>query len=170
MKTLEQLYSNEYDTHLYGDVLPEETPVEKAFAQNQPTVQAMPQSNIEKVLEQSGIKLDQAAQFLEGLGSVNVGGIDFTLRDLLPVDRGTSEALKTAGSGMPLTTGSGILNTKFKPEFTEAGKEIALATVAAKPIAKGISAMTKAAMKNKGKVITGATVATGTSATKEKAK
>ena len=170
MKTLEQLYSNEYDTHLYGDVLPEETPVEKAFAQNQPTIQEIPQSSIEKVLEQSGIKLDQAAQFLEGLGSVNIGGIDFTLRDLLPVDRGTSEALKTAGSGMPLTTGSGVVNTKFKPEFTEAAKEIALTTVAAKPISKGINAIVKSAMKNKGKVITGATVATGTTATKEKAK
>lgn len=169
MKTLEQLYGAEYDSHLYGDVLPEETPVEKAFAQNQPTVQAMPQSNIEKVLEASGIKLEQAAQFLEGLGSVNIGGIDFTLRDLLPVDRGTSEALKTAGSGMPLTVGSG-LQTRVKPEFAKAAGEIGLATVAAKPIEKGISAMTKSAMKNKGKVITGATVATGTTATKEKAK
>lgn len=169
MKTLEQLYSSEYDAHLYAGLLPEETPVEKAFAQNQPTVQAMPQSNIEKVLEQSGIKLDQAAQFLEGLGSVNIGGIDFTLRDLLPVDRGTSEALKTAGSGMPLTVGSG-LQTRVKPEFAKAAGEIGLATVAAKPIEKGISAMAKSAMKNKGKVITGATVATGTTATKEKAK
>lgn len=169
MKTLEQLYGAEYDSHLYGDVLPEETPVEKAFAQNQPTIQAMPQSNIEKVLEASGIKLEQAAQFLEGLGSVNVGGIDFTLRDLLPVDKGASEALKTAGSGMPLTVGSG-LQTRVKPEFAKAAGEIGLATVAAKPIEKGINAMAKSAMKNKGKVITGATVATGTTATKEKAK
>jgi len=169
MKTLEQLYSEEYDANVYSELLPEETVVEKTFSQNQPTIQAMPQSNIEKVLEASGIKLEQAAQFLEGLGSVNVGGIDFTLRDLLPVDKGTSEALKTAGSGMPLTIGSG-LQTRVKPEFAKAAGEIGLATVAAKPIEKGINAMAKSAMKNKGKIATGTSVATGASATQEKAK
>ena len=154
MKTLEQLYGDEYDAHLYADVVPGQSVVEKVFAENQPTIKNVPQSAYQKGLELAGINLDQAAQFLEGLGSVNIGGIDFTLRDLLPIDKGVSEALKSAGSGMDITTGKGMTKN-LRPEFDQAAVELALLGPAAKVIEKGIGAMAKSALKNKGKVAAG---------------
>lgn len=173
MRTLEDMFREEYGSYTMIDVdamLNTQSPVEKVFAENKPTVQAVPQNTLQKTLEEAGIGLENAAKFLEGLGSVNIGGIDFTLRDLLPVDEETSKALKTAGSGMPLTTGSGVLNTKFKPEFTGAAGEIALATAGGKAIQKGVSKLAKSVMKNKAKIATGAATLAGASATKEKAK
>jgi hypothetical protein len=72
MKTLEQLYGEEYDAHLYAGILPDETPVERVLAENKPTVQNMPQSAYERGLELAGIGVEQAATFLESLGSVNI--------------------------------------------------------------------------------------------------
>lgn len=173
MRTLEDMFKEEYGNYSIADLdemIATQSPVEKAFTANQPSIQNIPQNAIQRGLELAGIGLEDAAKFLEGLGSVEIAGVPVSLRTLLPLDTGTSEALKTAGSGMPLTTGSGILNRKFKPEFTEAGKEIALATVAAKPIEKGIKAIGKATMKNKAKVAAGVTALTASSANKEKAK
>lgn len=169
MKTLEQLYGEEYDSHLYADILPDETPVERVLAENKPTVQNMPQSAYEKGLELAGIGVEQAAKFLEGLGSVNIGGIDFTLRDLMPVDTGTSEALKTAGSGMPATVGS-KLQTRLKPEFGKAGAELSLLGPAGKLIEKGVGTVAKTAMKNKAKLATGTATISASEASKQKAK
>lgn len=169
MKTLEQLYGEEYDAHLYADILPDQTPVEKVLADNKPTIQAMPQSAYEKGLELAGIGVEQAAKFLESLGSVNIGGIDFTLRDLMPVDTGTSEALKTAGSGMPVTVGSG-LQTRLKPEFGKAGAELSLLGPAGKLIEKGVTKVAKTAMKNKAKLATGTATISASEASKQKAK
>lgn len=159
MKTLEQLYGDEYDAHLYADVVPGQSVVEKVFAENQPTIKNVPQSAYQKGLELAGINLDQAAQFLEGLGSVNIGGIDFTLRDLLPIDKGVSEALKSAGSGMDITTGKGMTKN-LRPEFDQAAVELSLLGPAAKVLEKSIGAISKAALKHKGKIAvgTGATV------------
>ena len=168
MKTLEQLYGDEYDAHLYADVMPEQSSVEKVFAENQPTIQSIPQNAYQKGLELAGINLEQAAQFLESLGSINIGGVDLSLRDLLPVDKGTSEALKTAASGMPLTVGGG-LQTRLKPEFGKAGVELSLIGPAGKLIEKGIGAMAKSAMKNKAKIATGAG-ATATSTSENRVK
>jgi hypothetical protein len=169
MKTLEQLYGEEYDAHLYADILPDETPVERVLADNKPTVQNMPQSAYERGLELAGIGVEQAAQFLEGLGSVNIGGIDFTLRDLMPVDKGVSEALKTAGSGMPLTVGSG-LQTDLKPEFKKAAFELSLLGPVGKLVEKGVSKVAKTAMKNKAKLATGTATISASEASKQKAK
>lgn len=153
MKTLEQLYFEEYDAHLYADILPDEPQVE-----NQPTIQNIPQNAYQKGLELAGINIEQAAQFLESLGSVNIGGIDFTLRDLMPVDKGTSESLKTFGSGMPLTVGGG-LQTRLKPELGKAAVELSLLGPAGKIIGSGISKVGKTAMKNKAKLATIGTAA-----------
>jgi len=170
MRTLEDMFKEEHGNNSMinvDEVMDFQSPVEKVFKENQPSVQAVPQNIVQKGLEEAGIGLEQAAKFLEDLGSINIGGIDFTLRDLLPVDKGTSEALKTAGSGMPLTTGSG-LQTKVKPEFAKAATEIGLATTLAKPIEKGVSALAKKAIKNKSKVAAG--VSAMTAASTEKAK
>jgi len=169
MKTLEQLYGEEYDAHLYADILPDETPVERVLAENKPTIENMPQNAYQKGLELAGIDIEQAAKFLESLGSVNIGGIDFTLRDLMPVDKGTSEALKTAGSGMPLTVGSG-LQTTLKPEFGKAGVELSLLGPAGKLIEKGVTKVAKTAMKNKAKLATGTATISASEASKQKAK
>lgn len=176
MRTLEDMFKEEHGNYSTIDVdalMESQSPVEKVFKENQPTLKPVPQSAYEKGLELAGIDLEKAAKFLEGLGSVNVGGIDFTLRDLLPVDEGVSSALKTAGSGMSLTSGKGMttnLEPGFSKDLLKAGSEIALATVAAKPIEKSLKAIGKAIVKNKGKAATGAATLTGASATKEKAK
>lgn len=154
MKTLEQLYGDEYDAHLYADVVPNQSTVEKVFAENQPKVQNIPQNAYQKGLDLAGINLEQAATFLESLGSINIGGVDLSLRDLLPVDKGVSGALKTLGSGMDVTTGTGSATT-LKPEFKQAAGELALLGTAGKVIEKGVNAMGKAAMKNKAKVAVG---------------
>ena len=168
MKTLEQLYGEEYNSNLYAGVLPEETPVQRVLSDNKPTVQNMPQSAYEKGLELAGIGVEQAATFLESLGSINIGGVDFTLRDLMPVDTGTSEALKTAGSGMPLTVGSG-LQTRLKPEFGKAGAELSLLGPAGKLLEKGVTKVAKTAMKNKAKLATGTATISASEASKQKA-
>lgn len=168
MKTLEQLYGEEYDYNLYAGILPEETPVQRVLSDNKPTVQNMPQSAYEKGLELAGIGVEQAATFLESLGSINIGGVDFTLRDLMPVDTGTSQALKTAGSGMPVTVGSG-LQTRLKPEFGKAGAELSLLGPAGKLIEKGVTKVAKTAMKNKAKIATGTATMSASEATKQKA-
>lgn len=168
MKTLEQLYGEEYNSNLYAGVLPEETPVQRVLSDNKPTVQNMPQSAYEKGLELAGIGVEQAATFLESLGSINIGGVDFTLRDLMPVDTGTSEALKTAGSGMPVTVGSG-LQTRLKPEFGKAGAELSLLGPAGKLVEKGVTKVAKTAMKNKAKLATGTATISASEASKQKA-
>lgn len=172
MRTLEDMFKEEYGNYTAIDVdeiMDAQSPVEKVFKENQPTIQNLPQSALERGLELAGIGLEDAAKFLEGLGSIDIAGVPVSLRTLLPVDVGTSEALKTAGSGMPLTTGSG-LQTKVKPEFAKAATEIGLATTLAKPIEKGVSALAKKAMKNKSKVAAGVSAMTVASDTKEKAK
>lgn len=158
MKTLEDMFREEHGNYTMIDVdalMDSQSPVEKVFAENKQTVQPVPQNAYQKGLELAGIDLDKAAKFLEGLGSVDIGGVKLTLRDLLPIDKGTSAALKTAGSGMPLTTGSG-LQTQVKPEFGQAATEAGMATTLAKPIESGVTKLAKSAMKNKSKVAAGA--------------
>lgn len=170
MKTLEDMFREEYGSYTTIDVdamLDSQSPVEKVFAENKPTIQAVPQNLLQQTLENAGIGLENAAKFLEGLGSVNIGGVELTLRDLLPIDEQTSKALKTAGSGMPLTTGKGW-TTEMKPEFTGAAGEIAAATVGGKAVQKGVSKLAKSVMKNKAKVTTGAAATTATQATRVK--
>jgi hypothetical protein len=137
--------------------MPEET-AKDLLAPKQEVLKSVPQNLLEQGLESAGINLEQAAQFLENLGSVNVGGIDFTLRDLLPVDKGTTAALKTAGSGMPLTVGGG-LQTRLKPEFGQAATELSLVGPVGTSIAKTVG---KIAVKNKAKIATGAAITTAT--------
>ena len=169
MKTLEQLYGDEYDAHLYADIVPGQSVVEKVFAENQPTIQNIPQNAYQKGLDLAGINLEQAATFLESLGSVNIGGVDLSLRDLLPVDKGVSGALRTLGSGMDVTTGVGSATT-LKPEFKQAAGELALLGTAGKVIEKGVKAIGKSAMKNKAKVAVGTATISAPEASKEKAK
>jgi len=169
MKTLEQLYGDEYDAHLYADVMPEPSVVEKVFAENKPTIQNIPQNAYQKGLDIAGINLEQAATFLESLGSINIGGVDLSLRDLLPVDKGVSGALRTLGSGMSMTTGTGSATT-LKPEFRGAAGELALLGTAGKVIEKGVTAMGKAALRNKAKVAVGTATISAPEASKEKAK
>jgi len=169
MKTLEQLYGDEYDAHLYADIVPGQSVVEKVFAENKPTIQNIPQNAYQKGLDLAGINLEQAATFLESLGSVNIGGVDLSLRDLLPVDKGVSGSLRTLGSGMDVTTGVGSATT-LKPEFKQAAGELALLGTAGKVIEKGVTALGKKAMKNKAKVAVGTATISAPEASKEKAK
>jgi hypothetical protein len=153
---------------------PTETAAEMAFrfknelTENQPVVKNIPQSTFEKGLESAGIKIEQAGKFLESLGSVNIGGVNLTLRDLMPIDEPTSEALKLLGSGMPLTTGKG-LTTTVKPEIGEAIGELSLLGPASVAIGNVASRIGKRAMKNKAKLTTGTATIAASEATKQKA-
>lgn len=172
MISLEDLYRQEYGNFTMADIeeeLAQEPSLEKVAQENQPTIQNIPQSAFERGLELAGIGLEEAATFLESLGSIEIAGVPISLRSLLPVDVETSKALKTAGSGMPLTVGGG-LQTRLKPEFGGAATEVALATTLAKPIEKGVKSIGKAAMKNKAKIATGVSAMTAASTDKQKAK
>lgn len=131
---------------------PEPTPVAGTVRPGamQGEMRAIPQTRIEKVLETAGVTLEQFGQELDKLGKVSIGGVEIGLRDLLPFvgstekvedprtgetvtkEVGTPQALKMAGRGESLTTGTGF-TTQMKPDVKAAAMDVGL-TVA--PVAK----------------------------------
>lgn len=122
-------------------------------------MRAIPQSWIERIMEVTGMGLEEAGKAIESLGSINIGGFEISLRDLLPlvgyseevtdpvtgeterVQRGTPQALQMAGRGEAMTTGTGMAR-QFKPDVKDAAME--LAGPAAAGMAKAVGAAQKA--------------------------
>jgi hypothetical protein len=131
MKTFEDLYMDEYSLHQHADIPMAQAPSVGVVAKK-PTDQmsAIEPSKLEDALSASGIKLEQAGQFLQSLGSVNVGGVELSLRDLVPFvgsssdgqEQGTPQLLQKMGRGESITSGIGM---------TSGIKESAKADVAA---------------------------------------
>jgi hypothetical protein len=121
MKTFEDLYMDEYSLHQHADIPMQlaqaDTAPSVGVVANQPTdeIRAIEPSKLENALAASGIGLEQAGQFLQSLGSVNVGGIELSLRDLVPfmghsvdgVEGGTPKLLQQMGRGESITSGTG---------------------------------------------------------------
>jgi hypothetical protein len=95
---------------------------------------AIEQTGLQKVMEQTGLTLEQIGMGLEGLGSVNIGGYEISLRDILPfvgssekkidpvtgeetvVQTGTPAALQQLGQGVSATTGTGFAR-QLRPDM-----------------------------------------------------
>jgi hypothetical protein len=154
------------------DYNPDQT-AQEMLAPKQEVLKPVPQTTYEQGLESAGIKIEQFAKFLESVGSVNIGGMEFTLRDLLPVDRGTSATLKDLGSGMDLTHGQGM-TTSLAPEFQKnalsAAVELSLAGKAGELISKPIGKIAKKAKENKAAVAGGVAAITATQSQKQESK
>ena len=131
MKTFEDLYMDEYSLHQHADIPMAQAPSVGVVAKK-PTdeMRAIEPSKLEDALSASGIKLEQAGQFLQSLGSVNVGGVELSLRDLVPFvgsssdvqEQGTPQLFQKMGRGESITSGTGM---------TSGIKESAKADVAA---------------------------------------
>jgi hypothetical protein len=121
MKTFEDLYMDEYSLHQHADIPMQLAQADTAplvgVVANRPTdeIRAIEPSKLENALAASGIKLEQAGQFLQSLGSINVGGVELSLRDLVPfmghsvdgVEGGTPKLLQQMGRGESITSGTG---------------------------------------------------------------
>lgn len=161
----DKMFLDEYDKMLYPEMekmVTESTSAQAMLKQGNSSIKPIETTVIEDALSYAGIKLEDMGKFLENIGSVNVGGIDFTLKDLMPIGDGVISALKLAGSGMPMTTGKGM-TTALKPELNMAAAEIGVATALANPVAAGLKSVAKSIVKNKAKVATGAAAVVGTS-------
>lgn len=126
-------------------------------------MRAIEQTPIQKIMEATGLKLEDVGKAIESIGSINIAGVDISLRDLLPlvgysedvtdpltgaterVQRGTPQALQMAGRGESLTTGRGF-TTQMKPDVKDAVLDIGFtAAPLAKPAAKAVKKATKQA-------------------------
>jgi len=119
MKTFEDLYMDEYSLHQHADI-----PMDTAQAPSvgvvakKPTdeMRAIEPSKLENALSAAGIGLEQAGKFLESLGSIDVGGVELSLRDLMPLVgnsedgqvQGTPRLLQKMGRGESVTSGKGL--------------------------------------------------------------
>jgi hypothetical protein len=105
-----------------------------------PGIVPIPQTGFEKVMERTGLTLEQIGSELDKLGKLNIGGVEIGIRDLLPFVgtmedgklTGTPAALQAAGRGESLITGTGF-TTQLKPDAKIMALDVATAGVA-KPI------------------------------------
>jgi hypothetical protein len=117
MKTFEDLYMDEYSLHQHADI-PMNQAASVGVVAKKPTDQmsAIEPSKLENALSTAGIGLEQAGKFLESLGSVDVGGVELSLRDLVPFVghsedgqvQGTPRLLQKMGRGESVTSGKGL--------------------------------------------------------------
>jgi GNAT superfamily N-acetyltransferase len=117
-----------------------------------PGIVPIPQTGFEKVMEKTGLTLEQIGSELDKLGKVNIGGVEIGIRDLLPFVgsiedgklTGTPAALQAAGRGESLITGTGF-TTQLKPDAKMMALDVATAGVAkpmfqaGKAAAKGVA-------------------------------
>jgi len=117
-----------------------------------PGIVPIPQTGFEKVMEKTGLTLEQIGSELDKLGKVNIGGIEIGIRDFLPFVgsiedgklTGTPAALQAVGRGESLITGTGM-TTQLKPDAKLMALDVATAGVAkpamaaAKATAKGVA-------------------------------
>jgi hypothetical protein len=119
-------------------------------------MRAIEQTPIQKIMEATGLKLEEVGKAIESIGSINIGGVEISLRDLLPLvgysedvtdpltgqtsqaQRGTPQALQMAGRGESLTTGKGF-TTQMKPDVKDAVLDVGFtASPLVKPAAKAV--------------------------------
>lgn len=140
MNDLEKAYMDEYAASFF----PPETP-----AQDLPEVfpmragamlgemKGIEQTGIQRIMEKTGFTLEQVGEAIESLGSINIGGFEISLRDLLPFvggsveetdpvtgevterTTGTPAALQQMGQGVSATTGTGVAR-QLRPDMKEA--------------------------------------------------
>jgi hypothetical protein len=125
---------------------------------------AIEQTGLQKVMEQTGLTLEQIGMGLEGLGSVNIGGFEISLRDILPfvgssekktdpvtgeetvVQTGTPAALQQLGQGVSATTGTGFAR-QLRPDMKAAALDVVDLVGVGKAVTAGAKKATKAVSK-----------------------
>ena len=118
-----------------------------------PGIVPIPQTGFEKVMEKTGLTLEQIGSELDKIGKLNIGGIEIGIRDLLPFVgsmedgklTGTPAALQAAGRGESLITGTGF-TTQLKPDAKLMALDVATAGVA-KPMFQAGKAAVKGVAK-----------------------
>jgi hypothetical protein len=163
---LENAYMQDYANSFFPpdaalEDLPELVPMRAGAMDAEMT--AIEQTGLQKVMEQTGLTLEQIGMGLESLGSVNIGGFEISLRDILPfvgssekkidpltgeetvVQTGTPAALQQLGQGVSATTGTGFA-TQLRPDMKAGAIDIVdlvgigkAATAGAKKAAKAVS-------------------------------
>jgi hypothetical protein len=140
MNDIEKAYMNDYAASFFPENtspsdLPEIFPTSPGAMQGE--MRAIEQTEFQQLAEKAGMKLDEFGAALEGIGSISIGGVDISLRDLMPfvgyteqttdpltgqqsaVTRGTPAALQQIGQGVSLTTGTGMAR-QLRPDMKEA--------------------------------------------------
>lgn len=117
--------------------------------QNFGSITPIPQTRFEKIMERTGMTLEQIGNELDKLGKLNIGGVEIGVRDILPFVgsvedgkvTGTPAALQAAGRGESLTRGKG-----WARQLTNDAK-LAVLDVATAGVAKPAFNAGKAAVK-----------------------
>lgn len=109
-------------------------------------MRSIEQSGLERVLEKTGLTLEDFGKELDKLGKISIGGIDIGLRDIIPFvgysdegeQKGTPQALIKKGRGISMTTGTG-----FTTQLKEDTKQLAGDVATTAPIASSVRAAGK---------------------------
>ena len=128
---------------------------ESAYTGRNPdSIKAIEQTRFEKAMQDTGLTLEQAGRFLHGLGTVNVPLLgEVSLADFVPFVgtakpgsqsvltpaewQGTPMALQQAGTGQPLTKGTGLAR-KMTEDASLAAMEVLMSAVpGGKAVVKG---------------------------------
>lgn len=160
----------------YGEMMPLGRPVMLAQAGRQtmsdagsgmPTIKPIEQTAFERALQRTGLTLEQAGRFLDGLGQVQIPGTDIklSLADLVPFVgtakegtrsvlgpaewQGTPMALQQAGTGQSLTRGTGFAR-QLTPDASLALMDVGLNAV---PVARGVMSAGRSAGRAAGSAI-----------------
>lgn len=140
MNDLEKAYMDEYAASFFPPETPEQD-LPEVFPMRAGAMlgemKAIEQTGLQRIMEQTGLTLEQVGEAVEGLGSVNIGGFKISLRDLLPFvggsvqetdpatgevtqrTTGTPAALQQMGQGVSATTGTGVAR-QLRPDMKEA--------------------------------------------------
>lgn len=87
MNDLDKLYMDEYAASFFppettAENLPEVFPMREGALQGE--MKAIPQTGLQRIMEKTGLTLQQIGDSLDELGKVKIGGFEIGLRDLLP--------------------------------------------------------------------------------------
>jgi hypothetical protein len=140
MNDLEKAYMDDYAASFFPPETPEQD-LPEVFPMRAGAMlgemKAIEQTGLQRIMEQTGLTLEQVGEAVEGLGSVNIGGFKISLRDLLPFvggsvqetdpatgevterTTGTPAALQQMGQGVSATTGTGVAR-QLRPDMKEA--------------------------------------------------
>ncbi len=168
----------------YGEMMPLGRPVMLAQAGRQtmsdagsgmPTIKPIEQTAFERALQRTGLTLEQAGRFLDGLGQVQIPGTDIklSLADLVPFVgtakegtrsvlgpaewQGTPMALQQAGTGQSLTRGTGFAR-QLTPDASLALMDVGLNAV---PVGRAIVSGGRALAPKAGEMLGGYMQRTG---------
>jgi hypothetical protein len=108
------------------------------------------QTPLEKILETTGITLEEVGNALDSIGKINIKGVEIGLRDLLPFvgstengqTIGTPAALQSAARGERLIKGGSLQTATLTPDTQSMVADVATAGLAG-PAFKGVKNIIK---------------------------